>query len=399
MESPYDIYCGLDVGKFSHYAVAIGVDGEKLADGEFPQDEVKLCELFTRLADQGRVLVVVDQPNTIGALPVAVAQNLGVDVAYLPGLAMRRAADLYPGNAKTDARDAFIIADTARSMPHTLRAIDKESEVLAALKVLAGFDEDLTHECTRTINRLRNLLLGVSPALERVFSGTRLTQSLVLELFIKYHGPIGLREAGKAKVMRFARSKSTRDPSRLIDEIFEALSQQSVSVSGTAAVELVIPTLALNIKTLKAQRVEVAEQVENLLANYPLLEVLMSIPGVGIKTAATILLCVGDGSSFPTAAHLASYAGIAPVTRRSGSSIKGESPSRGGNKQLKNALFRSAWVASTCDPESKTYYARKRAQGKKHNAAIICLARRRCDMIYAMLRNGTFYRPKVALST
>jgi len=71
MECPYDIYCGLDVGKFSHYAVAIGVDGEKLADGEFPQDEVKLSELFNRLTDQGRVLVVVDQPNTIGALPVA----------------------------------------------------------------------------------------------------------------------------------------------------------------------------------------------------------------------------------------------------------------------------------------------------------------------------------------
>lgn len=96
----------------------------------------------------------------------------------------------------------------------------------------------------------------------------------MLELFIKYHGPIGLREAGKAKVMRFARSKSSRDPSRLIDEIFEALSQQSVSVSGTGAVELVIPMLALNIKTLKAQRVEVAQQVEKLLANYPLLEVL-----------------------------------------------------------------------------------------------------------------------------
>lgn len=79
---------------------------------------------------------------------------------------MRRAADLYPGNAKTDARDAFIIANTARSMPHTLRAIDKESEVLAALKVLAGFDEDLTHECTRTINRLCSLLLGF-PLLSR----------------------------------------------------------------------------------------------------------------------------------------------------------------------------------------------------------------------------------------
>ncbi len=93
---------------------------------------MKLRELFSRLASQGRVLVVVDQPNTIGALPVALAKDLGIDVAYLPGLAMRRAADLYPGNAKTDARDAFIIADTARSMPHTLRAIDKESEVFVS---------------------------------------------------------------------------------------------------------------------------------------------------------------------------------------------------------------------------------------------------------------------------
>nr|WP_279306241.1 transposase [Rhodococcus globerulus] len=59
--------------------------------------------------------------GTIGALPVTVARACGHDVAYLPGLSMRRIADLYPGQAKTDARDAFIIADTARAMPHTLR--------------------------------------------------------------------------------------------------------------------------------------------------------------------------------------------------------------------------------------------------------------------------------------
>jgi hypothetical protein len=61
---------------------------------------------------------------------------------------VRKAADLYPGKSKTDARDAFIIAETARSMPHTLRAVDRDSEMLAALKVLSGFDADLTHECT-----------------------------------------------------------------------------------------------------------------------------------------------------------------------------------------------------------------------------------------------------------
>jgi hypothetical protein len=95
---------------------------------------------------------------------------------------MRKAADLYPGQAKTDARDAFIIADTARTMPHTLRSVDRESDVLANLKVLAGTDEDLAHDITRAINRLRSLLLQIHPALERVFKGTVLTRSIVLDL-------------------------------------------------------------------------------------------------------------------------------------------------------------------------------------------------------------------------
>ena len=68
--------------------------------------------------------MVVDQPATIGALAVAVAQDMGITVGYLPGLSMRRIADLTPGNAKTDAKDAAVIAGAARSMPHTLRAIN-----------------------------------------------------------------------------------------------------------------------------------------------------------------------------------------------------------------------------------------------------------------------------------
>jgi hypothetical protein len=81
---------------------------------------------------------------------------------------------------------------------------------------------------------------------------------------------------------------------------------------------------------------------------------------------------------------------------RSGTSIRGEFPARSGNKDLKNALFRSAWIASCHDPVSRAYYDRKRAEGKKHNAAVICLARRRCDVIRAMLKHGTFYEPRVS---
>jgi len=122
MTTEYAVFCGLDVGKEAHHACALDVTGRRLFDAALPQDEVRLRELFSRLAEHGLVLVVVDQPNTIGALPIAVARAMGLGVAYLPGLAMRRIADLHPGSAKTDARDAYVIADAARVMPHTSAA-------------------------------------------------------------------------------------------------------------------------------------------------------------------------------------------------------------------------------------------------------------------------------------
>lgn len=118
--------------------------------------------------------MVVDQPKTIGALPVAIAQNMGIKVAYLPGLTMRRVADLHPGEAKTDARDAFIIAETARTMPHTLHGITVADETTAELSMLCGFDDDLAAQATAVSNRLRGFLTQIHPHLERVL-GPRLS--------------------------------------------------------------------------------------------------------------------------------------------------------------------------------------------------------------------------------
>lgn len=250
------------------------------------------------------VIVIVDQPNTIDALPIAVARDCGCTVAYLPGLPMRKAADLYPGKSKTDARDASIIAETARAMPHTLQAVDRDSEVPAALKVLSGFDADLTHECTRAINRLRSLLLQIFPALERVFPERADPAAWPWNCSIKYAGPTGLRAAGRGNVWRRARNHSRRDPVNLVDAIFTALGEQTVTVIGTEAV-VVIPRVAAQIKELKHQRAIVAEEAEKLLGDFPLSQVLRFMPGVGIKTAETVLLTIGDGGTFISPGHLA----------------------------------------------------------------------------------------------
>lgn len=120
---------------------------------------------------------------------------------------------------------------------------------------------------------------------------------------------------------------------------------------GTDAAVLVIPQLAENTKKLQRQRETIAEQVERMLDEFPLAEVLIAMPGIGIKTASNILLTVGGRSDFASASHLAAYAGIAPVTRRSDTSIEGEFPARSGNKRLKDTMFRSAWIAINChDP-------------------------------------------------
>ena len=96
--SSIDVFIGIDVGKSDHWATALDRDGERLFDKALPNDETRLRDLYERLSHHGRVLVVVDQPATIGALAVAVAQDMGITVGYLPGLSMRRIADLTPGN-------------------------------------------------------------------------------------------------------------------------------------------------------------------------------------------------------------------------------------------------------------------------------------------------------------
>ena len=385
-----DVFVGVDVGKGEHHAVAIDQRGKRLFDRALPNDEARLRELISRLKEHGRVLFVVDQPATIGALPVAVAHAEGVLVGYLPGLAMRRIADLHPGEAKTDARDAAIIASAARTMPHALRSLQLADEQVAELSMLCGFDDDLAGQVTATSNRIRGLLTQIHPALERVI-GPHLDHPAVLDLLQHHPSPASMAAAGEKRLATRLTKRAPRIGARLAAEIIAALGEQTVVVVGTNAATLVLPRLAEQLAALRRQRDEIGTEVERLVEAHPLHPVLTSMPGVGVRTAARLLTEVA-GKHFPTAGHLASYAGLAPVTRRSGSSIRGEHPSRRGNKLLKRALFLSAFAALR-DPLSRAYYDRKITQGKRHNQALVALARRRCDVLHAMLRDGTLYTP------
>lgn len=147
----------------------------------------------------------------------------------------------------------------------------------------------------------------------------------------KLDGSRNQRSDGRGHVKARLKKHAPRAAERLTDAIFTALGEQTVVVVGTSAAGMLLPKLAEQLLTLRHQR-----------------------------TCARILTEV-TGKHFATAAHLASYAGIAPAIRRSGTSIRGEHTSGSGNKKLKRALFLSAFAALH-HPPSRVYYNCKRAK-------------------------------------
>ncbi|MEE1820613.1 transposase, partial [Streptomyces sp. BE20] len=126
------------------------------------------------------------------------------------------------GEAKTDAKDAAVIADAARTMPHTLRTLELTDKITAEFTVLTGFDQDRAAEATRTSIRIRGLLTHFHPSLDREL-GPRRDHQAVTWLLERHGSPAALRKAGRRRLVELIRPKAPRMAQRLIDDLFDAL--------------------------------------------------------------------------------------------------------------------------------------------------------------------------------
>lgn len=253
---------GLDVGKSSHWACLIDRDGEVLASAPVRNREAELDALFAS-APAG-TLVVVDQFRNIGSLAVRRARAAGLGVAHLPGLAASRAAGLFAGEAKTDERDAAVIARTALGVPDSLSGVPGRGEALEA-ETAALLEGDETYAC------------------------------------------------------------------------------------------------------------------------------LLTVPGIGPRTAAQLAVSVDIGR-FPDHDHLASYCGIAPRVRSSGTSVRSVRASRRGDARLKSLLIFSCNSLVRSSGRYGEYYRACRARGMGHGRALKAVARKRLRAIYAVMRDRVPYR-------
>lgn len=365
---------GLDVGKSSHWACVATRDGEVLLSTPVANREDDLDSLFGRFPD---ALVVVDQSRNIGALALARARAAGMSAAYLPGLAAHGAARLFAGDAKTDERDAMVIAKTALGIPDALLPVGDPGPTIAAARALAAQRNFLTCENTRNKNRLRSILLESCPAFEALVD---LSDGCQLRLMASLGGAWSVADAGPRRAAALTRGAAR---GKIEAPVRSTTSSTRPDASVVAAEDRAVKLLARRIS-------EKSAEISALLEGDDTYRCLLTVPGIGPKTASELAISI-DIEDFPSHDRLASYCGLAPRNRQSGTSISSVTASRQGNKRLKNLLIFSCNCLTRTEGRWGDYYTRCRGRGMSHGKALKALARKRLKVIYAVMRDRVPY--------
>ena len=377
-----DSVLGLDVGKSSHWACLVTKDGEVAINRPVANSEAGLDGLFSQVGEG--TLVVVDQVRNIGSLAIRRARLAGLEVAYLPGLAAHQAAKLFGGDAKTDERDAMVIAKTALGIPDSLLPVPKPDERLEAARSLASQRSHMVTCATRDKNRLRSILLESCPAFEALAD---LSDEHWLSMLEKLGGPWGVLDAGKQ-----ALGAVTRGADRAaIDAAWDAASRSArPSEYRVAAENPQVMMLARRIREASEEAGRLDREIAVLLEEDGTYGCLLTVPGIGPRTASELVIGIRI-EDFPDHDHLASYCGIAPRNRQSGTSVSSVSASRQGNKRLKNLLIFSCNSLVRSKSRFGECYRGCRGRGMCHGEALKAVARKRLKVIYAIMRDRVPY--------
>jgi transposase len=153
-----------------------------------------------------------------------------------------------------------------------------------------------------------------------------------------------------------------------------------------------IADLAEGVLALDEQIKQVDELIQGRFHRHPAAEVIISLPGMGVLLGAEFLAATGgDMAAFGTPDRLASLAGVAPVPRDSGRVVGNLHRPQRYHRGLQRVFYTSALISIRCCQESRAFYDRKRAEGKRHTQAVLALARRRVNVLWALLRDGRCY--------
>jgi transposase len=231
-------------------------------------------------------------------------------------------------------------------------------------------------------------LLGLFPGVEAALDLTNVGALLAL---IKVARPVSACKLGKARLARWLKSQGVRKADVLAERIVSAAQIRRHELPAAEVKATLVAEIASEILRNKERLAALEARLEELVAANPKGNILRTLPGMGVVLSAEFLAEVGDLGRLGSADQLVAAAGLGPVLRSSGA-IAYQRRSRRANKALKQVFYRSAFCALSSHETSKAFYQRKREEGKHHHQAVLALARRRVNILWAMLRDRQVYQ-------
>jgi transposase len=385
------IWVGIDAGEGHHWAVAVDADGETLFSTKVTNDEAQILTLIDTAREKAdEVRWAVDISGRASTLLLALLIAHGQQVVYVPGRTVNRMSGAYRGEGKTDAKDARVIADQAR-MRRDFTPLSTPPELVSTLQVLTNYRADLIADRVLLINRLRDLLVGICPALEWAFDYSAAKGPIVM--LTEYQTPAALRRIGIKRLTTWLKRRKIRGADDIAARAVEAAQSRMTALPGEKRAAKLVCDLAHQLLALDERIKDNDREIRETFRTDDRAEIIESMPGMGPILGAEFVAIVGDLSGYRDAGRLASHAGLAPVARDSGRRTGNYHRPKRYNRRLRHVFYMAAQTAMMRPGPSRDYYLEKRAQGMLHTQALLALARRRVDVLWAMLRDKRLFTP------
>jgi transposase len=234
-------------------------------------------------------------------------------------------------------------------------------------------------------NRLHAVLRESDPAFE---AAADLSSAWQLAAMAEHGGAKGLAAAGRRRYCTLCARQGV--PAQARDAFWKAAMRSASSAFHPDAEDMLARSLAREILEADSERAELSAELGRLLQDDETYRCLLTIPGIGPKTASALATSI-DISLFPGDSKLAAYCGLAPADHDSGSSIRSQRDAHGGNKALKNLLIFSCNSLVGTKNRFGRYYDACVARGMRHSKALKAVARKRLRVIYAVMRDRVPY--------
>jgi len=384
-------FAGLDWASQTHAVCVIDAHGSVRVQFEINHDATGLTELRRQLTASGVTAVAIERPS--GLIVDALLESGFTVVPIHPNVVKATRPRYRSHGGKSDASDAYLLADLLRTDGHRFKPLAPQSDDIRALRALVRGRDDLVATRVQLANQLRSLLQSFWPGATELFADV--DSPIGLAFLQRYPTPESASRLGPKRMAAFC-AQHAYSGRRSADELLARLHHAPAIAVGelemAAKGELTL-SLARILARLVAQIRLLTSRIEHHVSTIDDGRLLMSFPRAGRVCAAQILAELGSvRERFDSDEHLAAEAGVAPVTYASGKS-KAVTFRWACNHRLRAALTCLADNSRHANHWAAHVYAQARTRGCDHPHAIRILARAWLRVIWRAWVNRKPYDP------